>query len=450
MLRVLAHLKKPLSFLAIFFLLTSLAWAEDRRIDKTVLVIMSFNAEFLWDGVDPEEGNPQVQFDWKGDQTEAEDHMRKVAEVIIRANPDIINMVEVENLQALTTFNDKFLAGRGYKPYLINGTDTFTGQDVGLLTRIDPDSPLERDDRPGRSGSVTKSVSKNYFAKLTVNGTKIALIGLHFLAIPSSQSRRLEREAQADAMKNLAVELAGQGFQLVMLGDFNDYDGHFNSTTQEDDRDHINSTPISNVLKIARGLNPTTDTDDLINACRFVPKPIRFTSFFDSNNNEVIDGANEFTSIDHVLLSKGLAAKVSTVDMPHDHDPRFVSDHFPVVVHLRMSDAPAPTPTVAVKITSLLPNPEGNENQNEKATIKNVGTQAVSLTGWKLRDLAGQVWRLDELGTLQPGEEKEIRRKGQPMAMNNGGDTIELLNPTGQAVQTVTYPRVNEGEVVRP
>jgi hypothetical protein len=149
-------------------------------------------------------------------------------------------------------------------------------------------------------------------------------------------------------------------------------------------------------------------------------------------------------------LSKGLAAKVSTVDIPHDHDPRFVSDHFPVVVHLRMSDAPAPTPTVAVKITSLLPNPEGNENQNEKATIKNIGTQAVNMTGWKLRDLAGQVWQLDELGTLQPGEEKEIKRNGKPMAMNNGGDTIELLNPTGQIVQTVTYPRVNEGEIVRP
>lgn len=32
--------------------------AEDRRSDKSRLVVMTLNAEFLWDGVDPEEGNP--------------------------------------------------------------------------------------------------------------------------------------------------------------------------------------------------------------------------------------------------------------------------------------------------------------------------------------------------------------------------------------------------------
>ncbi len=43
---------------------------------------------------------------------EAREHMTRIAEVIIRANPDVINLVEVENLEALTTFNDTFLAGR--------------------------------------------------------------------------------------------------------------------------------------------------------------------------------------------------------------------------------------------------------------------------------------------------------------------------------------------------
>jgi hypothetical protein len=67
----------------------------------------------------PEEGN--VDFPWKSSQTEAEEHMRRIAEVIIRSNPDIINLFEVENLQALGTFNTKFLAGRGYVAYLVNG-----------------------------------------------------------------------------------------------------------------------------------------------------------------------------------------------------------------------------------------------------------------------------------------------------------------------------------------
>jgi hypothetical protein len=72
---------------------------------------MTFNAEFLWDGIAPEEG--QATFPWKGSPTEAQDHMRRVAEVIIRGNPDVVNLVEVENLDALTLFNTQFLAGRG-------------------------------------------------------------------------------------------------------------------------------------------------------------------------------------------------------------------------------------------------------------------------------------------------------------------------------------------------
>jgi len=71
--------------------------------------------------------------------------------------------------------------------------------------------------------------------------------------------------------------------------------------------------------------------------------------------------------------------------------------------------------------------------------------------GWKLRDRAGQVWTLDLLGTLQPGEEKVIKRNGQAMAMNNGGDTIDLIDPMGNVVQSVTYGRIDEeDEIVIP
>lgn len=229
---------------------------------------MTLNAEFLWDGVDPEEGSSQVSFPWKGSQTEAEEHMEKVAEIIIRANPDIINLVEVENLQSLTTFNDRFLVGRGYRPFFVQGGDTFTGQDVVLLTRIDPDGgAIQRSDIQGTSGGVNKSVSKNYFATINVDGLKLGFIGLHFLAQPLSTQRRLEREAQADAIRKLALNMKTNNSQLqfVILGDFNDFDGHFNAALNQDDRDHIDSTPISNVLRTIRELSPTDANDDLVN-----------------------------------------------------------------------------------------------------------------------------------------------------------------------------------------
>ncbi len=31
-----------------------------------------------------------------------------------------------------------------YKPYLIKGTDTATGQNVGIITKIDPSSNMQR------------------------------------------------------------------------------------------------------------------------------------------------------------------------------------------------------------------------------------------------------------------------------------------------------------------
>ena len=106
-------------------------------------------------------------------------------------------------------------------------------------------------------------MSKNYFGAVTVNGIKIGFVGLHLLAQPLSTERRLQREAQADAIRKLALDLIAQEpqLQLVILGDFNDFDGHVNTQLNQDDRDHIDSTPISNVLRTIRILNPTDNAD---------------------------------------------------------------------------------------------------------------------------------------------------------------------------------------------
>lgn len=73
--------------------------------------------------------------------------MEAVAEVILRDNPDIVNLVEVEGIDALNRFNQGFLEGQAYTAHLIKGKDSATGQDVALLTRIDPDEAIARDDR---------------------------------------------------------------------------------------------------------------------------------------------------------------------------------------------------------------------------------------------------------------------------------------------------------------
>ena len=95
---------------ALVLLSVSAALADDRRSDPTNLGIMTINTYFMWDGVEPEEGSDQIDIPWRQSQQEAEEHTATIAEVIARANPDIVNLVEIENEAALTTLSDRFLA----------------------------------------------------------------------------------------------------------------------------------------------------------------------------------------------------------------------------------------------------------------------------------------------------------------------------------------------------
>ena len=108
--------------------------------------------------------------------------------------------------------------------------------------------------------------------------------------------------------------------------------------------------------------------------------------------------------------------------------------------------APLGPPSPQVRIVALLPNPAGDERQNEEITLENAGTSTVSLAGWLVRDEAGKTWSLSSLTSLAPGAKKTIRRNGQPMSMNNGGDTIALVDATGAILQSVSYPAVADGQ----
>ncbi len=315
------------------------AQADDRRRDRSRLVVMTLNAEFLWDG------DGRVRFARRGSPAAARAHMAEIAALIIRNDPDVINLVEVEGLVALRRFAARYLAGRGYRAYLVAGTDRVTGQDVGLLTRIDPVSgTIHRDRRRGRAGGIAKSVSKNYYARLHVGGLKLGLIAIHYLARPHDRARRAKREAQAAATRALAIRLAAEGYLPIVLGDFNDYDG------ADGTRDHLDNRPISDVLAIVKSMAGADPADDLVNLLSLVAKADRYTAFWDRNRNGRVDRPSELSAIDHILVAPDLAKHVIGVEIPHDHDPRRVTDHFPLVAHFRL-----PAPGTASNEASVTP-----------------------------------------------------------------------------------------------
>jgi len=101
-----------------------------------------------------------------------------------------------------------------------------------------------------------------------------------------------------------------------------------------------------------------------------------------------------------------------------------------------------------LRIVSMIPDPQGEDFINEQITFRNVGSVAIDLAGWRVRDLAGNVWELDPLTSIAAGEDKTLVRAGASMSLNNGGDKIELVAPEGTVVQSVTYNKVSQDEVV--
>ena len=71
-----------------------------------------------------------------------------------------------------------------------------------------------------------------------------------------------------------------------------------------------------------RELDPQDPHDDLVNVAEHLPRRERYTNGRDA--------------IDHVLVSPDLAERILEVEISHDHDPRTVTNHFPIIVHLRL------------------------------------------------------------------------------------------------------------------
>jgi beta-lactamase superfamily II metal-dependent hydrolase len=108
------------------------------------------------------------------------------------------------------------------------------------------------------------------------------------------------------------------------------------------------------------------------------------------------------------------------------------------------------TAEAAVAIVSLLPNPMGDDRALEEVEVKNNFGSTIDLTGWFLRDASGRVWALSPLGTLLDGETETVRRAGMAMTLDNGGDTVELLDDVGEVVDRLTYGATAEGVRVTP
>jgi exonuclease III len=306
----------------------------DNRENKNNLRIMQYNVEWLFLDYYKSADCPGDGCTWKN-ESHAKTHLQEVANVINKFNPDIINLCEVEGCDELNTLKDE-LNSNTYESYMIKGTDTATGQNVGMISKINPISDLYRNndrfDYPINgttctyTGTGTEGISKHFVSEFAINDINIVMISLHLLAFPTRQDRCVEREAQAKVAEEIIQSYAERNYEIIVIGDFNDYD--------PDILDLNNDTPISQVIDIIKGNH--NDEYTLYNVNELVDQKYRYSNWWDKNNN-CYSTSDELVLIDHIFLSKGLFDKVSTVSLYHGYYEdceRIDSDHFPIILDI--------------------------------------------------------------------------------------------------------------------
>ncbi len=296
---------------------------------------VQFNAEWLFYNYYVPANCPGTGCTWPN-QSAALTHIQTVSSVLSKIQPDLVNICEVEGLDELN-----MLQYPNSTAYLLPGTDTATGQNVGLIAKHDITiAPLQRTSAtkqypiPGSTCGYTGNpgttgVSKHYYTTVSITNVsqKIVLIGVHLLAYPTDPTRCAEREAQATIVQELVANFTEQGMPVIVMGDFNDYDG--------ETLDALSDKPLSSVLDIVKGLcGPLAGKYELYNAASLMQQTDRWSDWWDKNG-DCVGTLNEMTMIDHVLVSPELLDKIRMVEIWHEYAEycgKWNSDHYPVIV----------------------------------------------------------------------------------------------------------------------
>ena len=312
---------------------------EDRRENKQSLRLVQYNVEWLFIDYYSAMDCPGDGCTWKT-VYDAEKHLSYVSKVISDLKPDIINLCEVEGCDELNEV--KNYLDDSYVTYLKKGTDTSTGQNVGMLTRIDPIVDLYRSEEKiaypisgtkcgSTSSSGTSGVSKHYITEFDLGVYKVALIGAHLLAIPTDPSRCVQREAQAQVLQNIVYGYIGRGYEIILMGDMNDYDGEILDTNSD--------KPTSRVLDIMKGLDgQKKGTYELTNIAVSIKQDERFTDWWDSDNNCNTTSKMDYSMIDHILVTDKVYSNIVNAYIYHGYDEycgKWNSDHYPIVVDFK-------------------------------------------------------------------------------------------------------------------
>lgn len=108
----------------------------------------------------------------------------------------------------------------------------------------------------------------------------------------------------------------------------------------------------------------------------------------------------------------------------------------------------SPTYSDALVINEFLPDPAGADTTAEFIELFNTGSESVNLAGWKLDDADGgsAAYTIPASTMIRGGAFMSFSRSETKIALNNEGDTVRLLAPTGTVKATATFGASDEGQ----
>jgi exonuclease III len=301
---------------------------NDNRINSTQWKLAQFNVEWLF--TEPYSSCPGI-CNWNTSEEEWE-HLNTIKSVLDELNADTIHLCEVQSCTQLEQVKPSTL----YNSYMVKGNDTYTGQNVGLLTKIDPMHQLVRtedrysypikDSICGYDETGTEGVTKHLITDFYINGLSIKLIGAHLLSNPNDPEACSKRESQAQVLQKVIQDAINENYEVIMIGDLNDFD--------ENIPDLNNNTPKSKVLDILKGNVGDYANYTLYSVGNMVSQSERYTEWYDANENCIVD-KEDFSTLDHMLMTKRLYDSIIDVNYEHIYQQScntFQSDHYPVMV----------------------------------------------------------------------------------------------------------------------
>jgi exonuclease III len=129
-------------------------------------------------------------------------------------------------------------------------------------------------------------------------------------------------------LQNIIYSYVLKGYEIIVMGDMNDYDLEI--------LDLNSNKPISRVLDMIKGLEGNEKGKYMLyNVANYMKQEERYSDWWDSDNNCNTASINDYSMIDHVLVSSFFEDRIKNVFIYHNYSEycgKMNSDHYPVVI----------------------------------------------------------------------------------------------------------------------